>query len=109
LRGHSVSAITHPPTPPSFPTRRSSDLTIMVSNVGPSDALGVSLADSLPSELVSSTAKYCVDGVTPPCNPSTGTAWSSPLSLNTRSEEHTSELQSRGQLECRLLLENTTN
>src|SRR5258707_3204886 len=36
-------------------------------------------------------------------------AWSAPVGLRTRSEEHTSELQSRQYLVCRLLLEKKKN
>src|SRR5207253_11175357 len=41
---------------------------------------------------------------TPPACRAAG-SWASPKSSPTRSEEHTSELQSRGHLVCRLLLE----
>src|SRR5690606_41601862 len=40
-----------------------------------------------------------------PLNVSRSAAWASPIGRLTRSEEHTSELQSRENLVCRLLLE----
>src|SRR5690625_7573675 len=72
--------------PHSFPTRRSSDLSPPMA--------GIAIA-------------FHGSGI-PPC-PSSGLSVSTPrLPTNiatTRSEEHTSELQSRGHLVCRLLLE----
>src|SRR5207253_3497639 len=80
-----------PPPLPSFPTRRSSDLTLAAFNAGPAalhdleNAFATILAcfragrNSFASKLV----RPRID----------------------RSEEHTSELQSRGHLVCRLLLE----
>src|SRR5439155_18883378 len=46
-----------------------------------------------------------VIAITNPCYFSVGPAGSAPADNTTRSEEHTSELQSRGHLVCRLLLE----
>src|SRR5690625_5867830 len=43
------------------------------------------------------------------CHNSPEPMWSSHISELTRSEEHTSELQSRGHLVCRLLLEKKKN
>src|SRR5439155_24881563 len=69
----------------SFPTRRSSDLIRFTSVVFPAPFEPISASTSR-SLTVKSTWS---------------TAWVSPK----RSEEHTSELQSRGHLVCRLLLE----
>src|SRR2546428_2680412 len=44
----------------------------------------------------------------PPTSPATS-SWMPPASTATRSEEHTSELQSRSDLVCRLLLEKKKN
>src|SRR5207253_9285940 len=78
----------HPRALHSFPTRRSSDLMpLLVAACSP----GAS-ATPLPSGL---------SGSLPP--PATGTPAASAGSG--RSEEHTSELQSRGHIVCRLLLE----
>src|SRR5438874_7349129 len=71
---------------PSFPTRRSSDLS---SSTGGRRASGASSAAS-----AWRTARWRAPGRLP----SAGHA-------ETRSEEHTSELQSRRDLVCRLLLE----
>src|SRR5690606_41313948 len=76
----------------SFPTRRSSDLALILSlRIAPIEIIVKSLPSrinrALPSTAISPSFRS-----TPPC----------PLS---RSEEHTSELQSRENLVCRLLLE----
>src|SRR5207253_11093776 len=82
----------------SFPTRRSSDLSA-VANSSPAffNSTCVVNSKSLPSILtgifpVFATNLSCDDGSSFAC-------------LKSRSEEHTSELQSRGHLVCRLLLE----
>src|SRR5690625_6973377 len=62
----------------SFPTRRSSDLTLVAAG-------------------------------TTRCSPSRPVRSSSAPGVAARSEEHTSELQSRGHLVCRLLLEKKKN
>src|SRR5207253_9297628 len=98
---------THPPLHP-FPTRRSSDLPARVSRAGVVRQGGRLSAQGLPA--------------TPPPHRHASPAWGgcgeqeerlsaavraagmSFASLR-RSEEHTSELQSRGHLVCRLLLE----
>jgi len=52
---------------------------LTVQNLGPSNATGETLTDGLPSGL--SSATYCVDGPTPPCDPAAGPTWTSPLTL----------------------------
>src|SRR2546427_2854489 len=44
-----------------------------------------------------------------PCGPTAGPSCHAPATLSTRSEEHTSELQSQSNLVCRLLLEKKKN
>src|SRR5204862_6091416 len=80
----------HPPLP-SFPTRRSSDLPPLTAN----RAL---------SPYPATSEKACVS----PNRLLMSMAWSAAIDINNlfgRSEEHTSELQSRRDLVCRLLLE----
>src|SRR5699024_12360571 len=80
-----------PPDSPSFPTRRSSDLPF-----SPLGALGPEAAAS-----PSAAAEPASCPAPPPSSlPRAPVSWAS-----TRSEEHTSELQSRFDLVCRLLLE----
>src|SRR5690606_40699541 len=76
-----------PPTAALFPSRRSSDL-------------------PLTSHHIAGTATHLVSRVT-----TTRRAYPRATASNHRSEEHTSELQSRENLVCRLLLEkkNTTS
>src|SRR5690606_40895327 len=89
-----------PPSPPhrdlpSFPTRRSSDLRVFLSHAPrPSDPPRVRHAAPAPD---GRTARWA-----PTISRSTRDA---PHPARTRSEEHTSELQSRENLVCRLLLE----
>jgi uncharacterized repeat protein (TIGR01451 family) len=52
---------------------------LTVTNTGPSNATGVTLTDALPAGF--SSATYCIDGPTPPCNPAAGTTWTSPLTI----------------------------
>src|SRR5207248_11185149 len=95
----------HPPSPPSFPTRRSSDLGTLASalvvaryTVSPARApVSSALAKVGPGLATSST-----DGIYPPGH---GLPWVSTTCRRARSEEHTSELQSPYDLVCRLLLE----
>src|SRR5688572_32462161 len=75
----------------SFPTRRSSDLL--------SDCREVAVADDT-TMLVPEAEDYVADPSATACPDPDGAG---PL---TRSEEHTSELQSQSNLVCRLLLEN---
>src|SRR5206468_12884414 len=80
----------------SFPTRRSSDLTVLVwaAPVGNTSSSSVVVADPVgatpPTQLVP-----VLQRLLPPA----------PVQVKVRSEEHTSELQSRSDLVCRLLLE----
>src|SRR5699024_11923539 len=89
---------------PPFPTRRSSDLWPPSSRPAKSAPVGAHVRPSsierwirvrrtLPSPSLTMTWRYMV-------SPSVNT------SLGSRSEEHTSELQSRFVFVCRLLLEN---
>src|SRR5439155_23923150 len=90
-------------TPHSFPTRRSSDL---VARVDPSDVVQEALADAA-QEL----SDYLRNPPLPFYPWLRQLAWERLIELHRRhlhaqrSEEHTSELQSRGHLVCRLLLE----
>src|SRR5690606_39527296 len=86
----------------SFPTRRSSDLSVrtLPDRAGRCHrSARTAVADTTPS---------CA-GSAAPCDPWRGAARaaaaSAPIHAGTRSEEHTSELQSRENLVCRLLLE----
>src|SRR5207253_11508458 len=94
--------------PPSFPTRRSSDLTVPADG----DEIGRYLGgawdrDSVPLESLPMRSYLDLVGTAPAVTKDhelfvclqidAKRAW--------RSEEHTSELQSRGHLVCRLLLE----
>src|SRR5690349_23971929 len=77
--------------PPSFPTRRSSDLCSAGAPTRPSPGTG----------------RPCPTSPTrwPPASTAGPSTWRRPP----RSEEHTSELQSRRDLVCRLLLEKKKN
>src|SRR5207253_9304415 len=79
----------------SFPTRRSSDLTIASSSRATGVYTGQSSISRCPGIATTTcsfqVARYRPSSVTRP--------------IGVRSEEHTSELQSRGHLVCRLLLE----
>src|SRR5207253_9117437 len=93
---------------PSFPTRRSSDLDLLRNEEKVLDRKGVqafhgwirqALADGTP---LNEFARELIAGQ--------GSTYAQPAAnyyraLRDRSEEHTSELQSRGHLVCRLLLE----
>src|SRR5690606_40315763 len=94
-----------PPPPPSFPTRRSSDLIPNTSSPGPSTAAATPSTVCRPTaaHLTRRTPRIRCGGKNSPrrrSRHSTTVAWSL-----RRSEEHTSELQSRENLVCRLLLE----
>src|SRR5690606_40665468 len=78
----------------SFPTRRSSDLTARIPSAPP-------LLDASPLPVVVAAAAAGADAAGRP-GASRGVAVLRP---GQRSEEHTSELQSRENLVCRLLLE----
>src|SRR5439155_21431108 len=95
-----------PPYLPSFPTRRSSDL-------GPAEARAADGAGYAPRHLREDPSGRPHD---PRAGPSVGAdrgaepaAGRVAQPVPGRSEEHTSELQSRGHLVCRLLLEKKKN
>src|SRR5699024_12533438 len=76
---------------PSFPTRRSSDL--VCCRLSRRSSMAAFSRRMIEETWVSSTTSIC------------WAASNSPTSPRSRSEEHTSELQSRFDLVCRLLLE----
>src|SRR5206468_10770228 len=78
----------------SFPTRRSSDLAALA------DQLGGPVRLACAGEIPQIFADCEWGGLVP-----FGTLYGLPTLLDARSEEHTSELQSRSDLVCRLLLE----
>src|SRR5207302_7658646 len=82
----------HPHLPP-FPTRRSSDLSSASSTSRPP---GLCLASSASPRTRCSDARRLLPA---------SVRMSVPVGKSNRSEEHTSELQSRENLVCRLLLE----
>src|SRR5207253_10677986 len=84
------SSSRHHPHLHSFPTRRSSDLLGILPGHAP-----------LLSELKAGELSYTQDDATH----YVAVSWGFAEVLPDRSEEHTSELQSRGHLVCRLLLE----
>src|SRR5690625_6103408 len=82
-----------PPAPPPFPTRRSSDLRTST----PPFPVRISTANAAAKASTGTTRDQCKGlGLVRAATPS---------GVIARSEEHTSELQSRGHLVCRLLLE----
>src|SRR5439155_19094303 len=93
---------------PSFPTRRSSDL--WATDLAGGSAFGYTLLSVI---LVSNLMAILLQGLAAKLGIVTGRDlaqacrdhYSRPATLSKRSEEHTSELQSRGHLVCRLLLE----
>src|SRR5699024_11978885 len=90
----------HPRALHSFPTRRSSDLRPTWTSRSMTSLRG-------------SSAGPCTGcseaGDRPPCRATPGPSTSTTSTPRTRSEEHTSELQSRFDLVCRLLLEKKKN
>src|SRR5690606_41732444 len=96
----------HPPHPPlhPFPTRRSSDLLPTFLSCKYNSVL-MPPARSSAASLVASSRVSSPNTVTSACTtvPPMPTGYRSRMSI--RSEEHTSELQSRENLVCRLLLE----
>src|SRR5207302_10647365 len=82
----------HPLHPRSFPTRRSSDLQLLLFQVGPQRLAGGTLLADEVKQVVGNLERDAQEAAVP----AQGIA---------RSEEHTSELQSRENLVCRLLLE----
>src|SRR5690349_23858926 len=83
----------------SFPTRRSSDLRIERHNAGSSKVLALQQARSDNRDGNGLSQRVLV------CGQEATTGRDHPGALTERSEEHTSELQSRRELVCRLLLE----
>src|SRR5207253_9107465 len=83
----------------SFPTRRSSDLCPACKGADLQKKLSVFAAQS------STPAKSFSDRPMQACGSCGDPRGPGSCSMNQRSEEHTSELQSRGHLVCRLLLE----
>src|SRR5437660_962926 len=83
----------------SFPTRRSSDLTTYHFRISATNAGGTSKG----SDEMLNTLPNSPTVVTKAASEVTQS--SATLNASVRSEEHTSELQSRGHLVCRLLLE----
>src|SRR5439155_22353095 len=94
----------HPRAPHSFPTRRSSDLIGSKDPVHPNDHvnMGQSSNDVIPSAIHVSAAEELKNRLIPALDK---LAKALEAKARERSEEHTSELQSRGHLVCRLLLE----
>src|SRR5207253_6645665 len=89
----------------SFPTRRSSDLASLISPRSRRWSARRSSCPSRPSPIFGYAPITVVFKVMPaPSHPAWGGARPIPRRVP-RSEEHTSELQSRGHLVCRLLLE----
>src|SRR5699024_12486046 len=97
----SVPPRSPPPTPP-FPTRRSSDLTALRLAEG---ILVVDFVDP-PQGAPDRTRRFSEKRACPNDHPlAIDDIEPRTFSFNARSEEHTSELQSRFDLVCRLLLE----
>src|SRR5699024_12684383 len=101
------SFVYRPADPPlfhSFPTRRSSDLGSLITSDDP-----VGLIESVADEIETLDGVADIPLATPNETADTGiiqvVPTGAPDSFGVRSEEHTSELQSRFDLVCRLLLE----
>src|SRR5207253_11417789 len=88
-----IPSYTHAPVPHSFPTRRSSDLATRCGGVNTPYLANTPW--TMPAPLPTNAT----------FSPLMLGALGKPVKLPVRSEEHTSELQSRGHLVCRLLLE----
>src|SRR5690606_41174956 len=102
----SSSAHGHHSVLPSFPTRRSSDL-VPFQEHRPAQILGALIAPAGPGRRYQPTA-YSIAARTPATCAAlhcAGVARGRRSNTPWRSEEHTSELQSRENLVCRLLLE----
>src|SRR5262249_56892391 len=97
-RSFSSNSPAPPPAPPSFPTRRSSDLASRRRLAVCGSRVGERAPSHWPTTAAalhpSRSRRYGFGPTVPPC---------------TRSEEHTSELQSLTNLVCRLLLEKKNN
>src|SRR5690606_41075842 len=94
----SICASLAPRPLPSFPTRRSSDLVPPLETTRlPPEQAGAETSCTRPAP--------ASPGTPPRCWPAHQVCGATPLPSARRSEEHTSELQSRENLVCRLLLE----
>src|SRR5690606_40822314 len=90
---------------PSFPTRRSSDLKRLLGPRGCAEP-GAFLASQVLHRLCHTPGgSQMAQGPRPEHGPLTGVRVVELAGIGPRSEEHTSELQSRENLVCRLLLE----
>src|SRR5690606_40801787 len=89
-----------PPRSTLFPTRRSSDL---------SELLGIKNIYSIIKSLVAKEAILLFEEIKEKYKPKTEKRVRLAKEFTDRSEEHTSELQSRENLVCRLLLEKKKN
>src|SRR5204862_8004052 len=93
----------HPPTPHSFPTRRSSDL-FRVRLCDPAELAFPVAVEHNPVDVAGLRTRFPAVG-TRGAKTNVGSRAGRVVSIQQRSEEHTSELQSRRDLVCRLLLE----
>src|SRR5690606_41275521 len=96
----SIIMIPRPPRSTPFPTRRSSDLT-----VGQNIISGAVTASITVSPVANTVYWVRIIDAAPCYRASVGGPTKEISITSTRSEEHTSELQSRENLVCRLLLE----
>src|SRR5690606_41652490 len=93
---------------PSFPTRRSSDLTARAAPKPP--GAGTSSRPALPSARGRRFRRaLSTEGAQEPAKSGRSRHCPAAVTPSPRSEEHTSELQSRENLVCRLLLEKKKN
>src|SRR5207253_4641064 len=92
---------------PSFPTRRSSDLFSTTTTMAGSTFISLTDRPLPPQKAQSPRPAPCSSTtITTAPSPTSPTKPACPMIAGvSRSEEHTSELQSRGHLVCRLLLE----
>src|SRR5439155_20092309 len=95
------------PVLPSFPTRRSSDLCPPLSwSIHAPAYVAVALRSSLPASSCPTCCRLSRRSASRSLTPYVCRRYATePRTCAGRSEEHTSELQSRGHLVCRLLLE----
>src|SRR5206468_11285925 len=109
LRALFIDAHRHNPELHSFPTRRSSDLRYVTPEGVPGDDPQVRARDSLTPAATEPLKSW---EWTPARAPTPRLSFPPPVpawSWTRRSEEHTSELQSRSDLVCRLLHEKKKN
>src|SRR5439155_23218538 len=99
----------HPRAPHSLPTRRSSDLVVvnpsggLISKGHTLGATGLAQCSELTWQLRGQADKRQVEGAKVALQHNIGLGGAVEADVVLRSEEHTSELQSRGHLVCRLL------